>query len=165
MKFFNSLGVNFKYHGDVITWMWPWARTPIGNPYHSSLLNRDFNSFSEYWVSQGEERAFLKLSGEGGKLYGFDLIEQVIPFWSSRIWPNEYLVCLTDVNPKSKGPKFWALLDSKKRSSLLKDVVVLRCKDLTEMEVLLDSIDISFAKAFGVLNGAILECNDMSIFQ
>ena len=156
MKLFDKSGVFFKYQGDVLKWKWPWARKLHGYPYHSFVLNRDFNSFREYWAMQGADGAMIKLSGGSGRIHGFDLVEDVLPRWSARLWPNEYLVCLTNVNPKAKGPKFWAMIDQAKRTELLQDVVILCCKDKTEMENLLNSIDRSFAVAFGMLNGEII---------
>jgi hypothetical protein len=159
MKVFGRSGISFKYHGDVLLWKWPWARGLYGAPYHSSFLTKDFNNFNEYWILFGEDRAFIKIGGGKGKIHGFDLTEEVIPQWSSRVWPNEYIVCLFNIDPSAKGPKFWSIIDKEKRIELLKDVVVLRCKDKTEMNNLLDSIDKNFASAIGVFNGSLVGSN------
>lgn len=159
MKIFNSSGVFFKYHGDVVQWMWPWARNKYSAPYHSSFLTRDFNNFRDYWLLYGEDRALVKLSNGDGRLHGFDLMLEIIPQWLSRIWPNEFVICLSNVNTEVKGPKFWSMLREDQRYEFLKDIVILRCKDNSEMETLLESIDIGFASAIGVFNGEILGSN------
>lgn len=164
MKVFDRSGVFFKFHGDIIKWRWPWARNLFSATYHSSLLNRDFNSFKEYWVSCGEDRALIKFSSGTGKLHGFELTEEILPQWSARLWPNEFIVCMFNVNPMAKGPKFWSMLDKFKRSELLKDVVILRCKDKTEMETLLDAIDVNFASAISLFNGQLQGSNSQGTY-
>jgi hypothetical protein len=163
MKLFDRSGLFFKYHGDVIQWRWPWARSVNRSTYHSALLNRDFNSFKDYWTSYGEDRALLKLGKSYSRMQGFDLHEEVLPQWAARTWPNEHVICLVDIDIQAKGPKFWSMLTPAQRSELYKDVVVLRCKDKTEMQHLVESISPSFARAYAVVNGDIIDTNAMNL--
>lgn len=158
---FHQLGISFKYHGDEITRYWPWIKKSLKSTYHSALFSRDFNSFNEYWRLVGEETTLIKLTTSVGKMQGFSL-SRVAAEWASRIWVNEYLVIMCDVDPGSKGPSFWFRLSPTQRTSLLEDVVVLRCKDETEMETLIDSISPSFSTAYGCLNGQVLCDNQIN---
>lgn len=107
----------------------------------------------------GQDRALLQASTGDGKVHGFDLIRELLPEWSARIWPNEFLVCLCHIDPAARSQRFWSMLKKEQITEMLKDVVVLRCKDLTEMETLIESIDRNFADAVGVCNGRLLLTN------
>lgn len=108
----------------------------------------------------GEDEALVKASGSaGGKLYGFSVLD-LIQYWSSRLWMNQYVVVLLDVDLGAKGPEFWSRLTKDQKTSLSNDVVVLRCKDKTELMHLTDSIDPTFALAYGLLNGTLLVSNE-----
>lgn len=155
----NVLGIVFKYHGDEILRYWPWSKRDSKSSYHSTLYSRDFNSFNEYWRMVGEETSLVKSSFGKGNLLGFDLID-VLKFWSARMWVGEPIVVLMAVDPSLKGPSFWARLTSAQRENLLKDIVVLKCTDKSEMKTLVDSIDPSFAEATGLLNGRVILTND-----
>lgn len=152
-------GYSYKYHGDEVLKYWPWVRKNSFAKYYSSLLSRDFNSFPEYWKIIGEETALVKLTTSStSKMSGFSLSE-VIELWSARLWVNEFIVVLTDINPGAKGPGFWSRLTRDQRTSLGEDVVVLRCKDRSELTHLVDSTDPTFACAMGLLNGTTLCTN------
>jgi hypothetical protein len=89
----------------------------------------------------------------------------VLPQWTARTWPNEHVICLVDVDLVAKGPKFWAMLNPAQRLELYKDVVVLRCKDKTEMQTLVESISSNFAKAFALFNGEMLATNYLKDYE
>jgi len=156
----NRLGYSYKYHGDEIIRYWPWVSKEKRGKYHSTLFSRDFNSFPAYWKMVGEDEALIKASvSAGDKLYGFSVLD-LIQYWSARLWMNQYVVILLDVNLGSKGPEFWSRLTRDQKESLNNDIVVLRCKDKTELLHLTDSIDPSFATAYGLLNGTLLVSNE-----
>ena len=149
-------GFSFKYHGDVVLRYWPWIYSKY--KYRSQLLSRDFNSFPEYWMAVGEESTLIKTTHSTGKLSGFD-IKEVLGQWSARLYPAEYIVILFDINHGAKGPSFWSRLTVKQKSTLLKDYVVLRCKDKNGASALIESIAPQFASAFVFLNGEELGSN------
>lgn len=155
-----KLGFSFKYHGDEILRYWPWVKRSSSTVYRSELYSRDFNSFNEYWRMVGEETSIIKSIFGQNKIGGFNF-KEVLGFWSSKLWVGEYIVVLMSVNPAMKGPSFWSRLTAKQRDSLLQDVVVLRCNDRKEMESLIDSIDVSFAEAYGILSGKVILTNDL----
>lgn len=156
---FSRLGVTFKYYGDQITWHWPWVRKHLLT-YYSTIYTRDFNSFNEYWEMVGQEAALLKSAHQTGRMYGFDLMA-VICRWSARLWPGEFLVVMKEVEVGRKGPAFWSRLSTKQREALTEDIVILRCDSKSEVYELIDSIEPSFASAYGVLNGQIIISNDI----
>lgn len=156
----NRLGYSYKYHGDEITRYWPWVSEENKGKYHSSLFSRDFNSFPEYWKFVGEEESLVKTStSKDGRMYGFSMLE-VIQYWSSRLWLNQYIVALVDVDPASKGSDFWNRLTRDQKENLNQEIVILKCKDRTELMNLTDSIDPSFATSYGLLNGNLLVSNE-----
>lgn len=153
---FTRDGYVYKYYGDEITRFWPWSYHEA--KYYSTLLTRDFNSFNEYWKMVGEESALIKLSSGEGLLYGFDY-EDVLCQWSSRLFVNEHIVILTDINYGAKGSEFWNRLSKKQNIHFHKDIVILKCNDYSEMERVVGFVDEEFAMAWGVLNGEILMDN------
>lgn len=155
----NCLGVVFKYHGDEITRYWPWVKKRLQSTYHSSLLYRDFNSFKEYWKIVGEDTQITKVSTSSDKMIGFSFRE-TLAHWSAKMFPNEHLVILIEPDPRRKGPAFWSRLSPTQRIHMMNDVVVLRCKDETEMNSLLWSIDPQFSDAMAILNGDVINSND-----
>ncbi len=163
---FNKHGYLFRFHGDEILRYWPWAtesaetaaateerKKRVGS-YRSSIYERDFNSFSEYWMMVGEERALIK-AATTGKVIGFNNSE-VIGKWSSQIWVNEIVVILTDINFAGKERTFWNTLTAHQRTQFIKDVVVLKCRDKNEASELVTSISPDFATATTYLNGKVL---------
>jgi hypothetical protein len=153
------IGVSFKYHGDELTWYWPWVGKTFKATYFSSLFSRDFNSLKDYWKAVGKEEALSRLTTCDGKVYGASY-KEVIAEWSKRIWPGEFLVAMLEPDYSMKGPAFMARLTSQQRHRMMQDVVILRAKDKTEAEHLLESIDITMSEAYLVHNGNVLLSNN-----
>lgn len=152
---FSKTGVTFKYHGDQLTWRWPWSRNGMER-YYSTIYTQDFNSLSEYWKHVGVvEEALVKSSG---KLEAYSELE-VLSVWVRRLYPTSHVVVLTNLDASAKGISFWSRLPKDQVEHLLKDVIVLRCKDKTEVFRLVDSVEATFADAFGFSFGQLIETN------
>lgn len=156
----SKAGITFEYHGDQITWNWPWNRGVARYwKYHSALFSQDFNNFREYWKRIGEDSTMLAVRNQGGKVFGFS-IEELIKCWSKHNWQNQYIVVLTDVDQNAKGADFWSKLPQARRLTFVEEVVVLKCEDRSKVISLLECIEPSFASATGLVNGCVIGYND-----
>ena len=45
---FNNIGIDFDYHGDQITWIYPWKRYANEAPFLSTCYASLFHSLKEY---------------------------------------------------------------------------------------------------------------------
>lgn len=149
-------GIVFSYHGDVLTWKWPWL--PRENTKFSSAQYKfSCNSLVDYWkqlgvISYKETSSISKVAG----LSMHDVISQ----WVKTNLRFGFYVVLHDINPRVKPMDFWDRVPEKDRVEFAKDVVILRCKDLKEVESLCDSVSTDFAAAEGIVYGEIVYWNE-----
>jgi len=152
---FKKEGIEFEYHGDVITKRWPWFFKE-GSKYHSKNYSMYFNEFNTYWKHVGiAEKAFVK---SDKKLEGFSYSE-VIGEWARVRYPYEFIVVLKDVNVSERGLSFWAKIPKEKLEHIQKDVIVLRCGTKENACEIVDSIERQFAEAFAFANGVLINYN------
>jgi hypothetical protein len=89
------------------------------------------------------------------KLTGFD-VGELIPEWVKFKYPSEHLIVLTEVNVQAKNIQFWAKVPKTESQFFLKDLVVLFCKDKSEVIRLVENIPRGFADAKGFSAGELL---------
>jgi hypothetical protein len=93
------------------------------------------------------------------KLTGFD-IGEIIQEWVRFKYPSEHLIILTEVNVQAKNIQFWAKVPKTESQFFLKDLVVLFCKDKSEVIRLVENIPRDFADAKGFSAGELLIDNE-----
>jgi hypothetical protein len=138
---FSKKGIEFRYKQYLmfIAWMWfvPFTGREVmfsntetaGEPYRNSA-----------------------------KLNGFDF-EEVISQWVYLKYPREHLIILVNINVEAKNIQFWAKVPKTDSKHFLKDLVVLYCKDKTEVLRLVDNIPVEFAEAYGFSAGCMITFN------
>ena len=139
-------GIWKKFEGDRICHVWFWRSTPGSN--YSEKFNQYFNSFNDYLKFVGSTRASMK----SGSIMGFTN-NDIILDWARYKFSNEIVVILTDLDLTEKPSSFWDSIPYEKKIVFGKDVVVLRCKDLSQAKILVDSITPDFAEAFAFRDG------------
>lgn len=151
-------GISFPHEGDEILWYWPWVRPSfkyegISETYKYKSLNLDqeFTDFEKY------EFAVDKNSIKG-KVEGF-VFTDLLYSWMKVKLRHGHFVVLYDINVSSKSTSFWTRIPSRYQKELVKDVVILRCKDKREVIHLCQSIEENFATAIGVSNGDLIAFN------
>lgn len=70
------------------------------------------------------------------------------------------VLVLVDIDLTNKDYSVWKAMEDSERKSLMKDMVFIRCKDLTQLKVLTNRIDTRFATALGFSNGDLKVTND-----
>lgn len=139
-------GVWRRFEGDSLCHIWFWNK-PIGKIY-SEKYNQNFSTFNDYLKFVGSTRASIK----SGSIMGFSN-NDIILDWVRYKFSNEIVVVLTELNLTKKSSSFWDSIPYDKKVVFGKDVVVLRCKDLSQAKILVDSITPSFAEAFAFRDG------------
>lgn len=152
---FKKEGIEFKYHGDIVTRRWPWFY-PGDAKYHSEKYSLYFNKFSTYWVHVG--RAEHIFEGPKSKLQGFTY-QELIGQWVRQIYPGENIVVLKDVNVSERGLSFWAKVPKDKIEHIQKDIIVLRCGSKENACEIVDSVERTFAEAFAFSGGILINYN------
>jgi hypothetical protein len=89
------------------------------------------------------------------KLTGLDLGD-MIPEWVNFKYPSEHLIVLTEVNVQAKNIQFWAKVPKAESQFFLKDLVILFCKDKSEVIRLVENIPKDFADARGFSAGELI---------
>lgn len=92
------------------------------------------------------------------KLYGLDYSE-LITEWISKVYKFQHIIVLNNINVEAKNIQFWAKLPTTSRSPFLKDVVILRCTDKSEVMRLVENIPLEFADAHGYSAGSLITTN------
>jgi hypothetical protein len=92
------------------------------------------------------------------KLTGFDNLD-ILSVWVNAKYSGCNIVLLTDINVEAKDLEFWARIPKGQAMEFLKDIVILRCKDKTEIKKLIPSIGSKFALAYGFSNGKLILSN------
>lgn len=124
-------GISFNYYGDVLTWLW-------GKGYTSALYEGIFTSRTHYWQHIGalEERSRTK-----GNLLGVPLSE-LVNFWVKTRFAYEVVVVLWDIDYTAKDKVFWKTLPSKTVQAFCEDIVIFRCKDLSQANQIRESVEV-----------------------
>jgi hypothetical protein len=126
--------------------------------YVSSIYGKAFASLREYWMYAGASTQLAVASLEDGKMGGFDLHE-VFAQWTSRTYPDEYVLVLLGVDASKRDESFWQRIPKSQRVSWEKDVQLLRCKDRTELLNLSAGIEDGFAESYCFFNGQLVDTN------
>jgi hypothetical protein len=92
------------------------------------------------------------------KLYSLDY-QSLITDWVSKAYKFQHIIVLTNVNVEAKNIQFWAKVPTTSMSHFLKDVVILRCSDKSEVIRLVGNIPPEFADAQGYSAGSLLITN------
>ncbi|MNK09965.1 hypothetical protein D3C87_279750 [compost metagenome] len=147
-------GVEYTYHGDTLTYFWPWKAR--NGKFYSAEYSTYFSSFRDYWKHVGMNLPSIVRSRE--KLVGYSF-EEITAQWVRCKFPFEAIVVLFNIELSAKSLAFWAKVPKEKMEYMSKDVVILRCNDKTEVTRLIESIDPSFADAFGYCEGNLIDYN------
>lgn len=86
----------------------------------------------------------------------FDLISQ----WACSTHFYSNIIVLTNINVGAKNLQFWAKVPKVDIEHFLKDVVILHCKDRTELLRLIENIPPDFADAWGFGSGQLIQTNE-----
>lgn len=84
--------------------------------------------------------------------------EEIISKWLSTL-PG-IVVVLLDIDVAAKSKLFWDTVPYETKKEFIKDVVILNCRDISRMEQIIGSIDLTFATALGFKNGQLIRSND-----
>ena len=155
--FLNKQGINFKYYGDILLWKWPWVRQ--GAPkFFSKFHSKDFKSLPEYWAHSGKMEYLASKSYDGIKILGFSYIE-ILNDWVSIHFCTEHVVLVRELDVSAKDVSFWMRIPKDKVKNLVKDIVVLKCKDKTEVFNMMETLDKNFCLAYGYSLGKFVGTN------
>jgi hypothetical protein len=92
------------------------------------------------------------------KLTGFDYTD-ILSQWVSMKYPLDHVIILMNINVEAKNIQFWAKVPQVEIGNFLKDIVVLRCKDLSQLAQLIGNIPEEFAEAYGYSAGCLISYN------
>ena len=84
----------------------------------------------------------------------------IINDWIHLRFSGEHLVVLFDIDISGKPVAFWDNIPDTKRIVFANDIVVLRCKDMRQVENIVYSVEKEFATAFGYRNGKLEISNE-----
>jgi len=84
----------------------------------------------------------------------------LLQYYVKAEYGNCLIVVITDIDLSNKNAAFWYNMSDISRAVLLHDVVLFRCKDIRQMDRLVDSIPKNFAKAIAFKNGEVIGIND-----
>lgn len=97
-----------------------------------------------------------------GKLVSLDYAE-LVHSWAKTNTLFTHFVVLTNLNLSVKGIRFWTKIPKVDMHHFLKDVVVLRCKDKSEVLRLVENTGLDFADAQGYAEGMLVATNKEEI--
>lgn len=150
----STLGIWIEFGKDRLCRVWPWKR---GYPlkWYSQNLDTYFPSKQSYMENFSK---FERKRGENQ--IGIDLGEILLE-WVQFSYSKQIIVVLFDINVAEKSSTFWDKVPYDRRSVFVKDVVILKCKDIRQAVQIVDSTYSNFAKAFAFKNGKIIYRNDL----
>jgi hypothetical protein len=160
MKF--KLPFSLSWTGIIRVWsddllVYPWlsiftfAFYFISFKYSTSFVNID--KYLEY-----RKQVLGEVGEEYRKLLGIDYSD-IISQWVYLKFPFEHIIVLSNVNVEAKNIQFWARIPQTESIHFLKDLIILRCKDVSEMNRLIDNISHEFADASGYSAGVLITTN------
>ncbi len=85
--------------------------------------------------------------------------EDIISQWIFFKYPKNHIIVLTNINVDAKNIQFWAKVPKTDTLHFMKDVVILHCKDRTEVLRLIENIPSNFADAHGYSAGSLITYN------
>lgn len=83
----------------------------------------------------------------------------IIDDWVAFNFVNQIVIVLTNINVQVKNIDFWAKIPVEQKIKFMEDVVILRCKDKSEMMMLIGNIGQDFAEAKGYIDGELFAHN------
>jgi hypothetical protein len=92
------------------------------------------------------------------KLSGF-YYHDIFSEWVIQKFKFEHVIILTNINVEAKNIQFWAKVPQTHATEFLKDIVLLKCKDRTELERLVQNMGVDFAEAYGYSAGVCVITN------
>jgi predicted transcriptional regulator len=92
------------------------------------------------------------------KLTGFDYTD-ILSQWVSTKYLYDHIIVLMNINVEAKNIQFWAKIPQTEIEHFLKDIVILRCKDQTQLIRLIENIPVEFAEAYGYSGGCLITYN------
>jgi hypothetical protein len=147
----NKKGLWFTYMGDKICFMWFWNSLP--NTYYSEKLHCTFSSIKEYKKYMGSAVGMKERN-----IFGISY-KNLISSWVRINFDGEYILVLTDIDLSKKPSLFWENIPYIRKMAFTEEVVILKCKDSSQMQNIVDSIESSFATAWGYRNGILVSTN------
>ena len=150
-----KLGVEFPYHGDVVTYLWPWSKS---GRYKSSLYSCDFNNFREYWKRIGSTEYAIHYCSPKGKVQGFR-IHEILCDYVSRNMLGRYVVVLCDINASARDSTFWSRMPKHQAEQLTKDIAIFTCDSRAQMLDITTGTPTDFATSYAIEGGVLVESN------
>lgn len=129
-------GISFIYKGEVSFFRWAWKSK----------------------IEKIEDRPTISIIVPTKKLTGLDYSE-ILFQWAYLVYPDDHIIVLHNINVEAKNVGFWAKIPLEQVKHFIKDVVILRCKDISEMTRLVNNIGIDFAEAYGFSKGLLIITN------
>lgn len=156
---FTKKGIWFIHNKDYICYNWFWNRS-AGNNYYSQKFSINFPSLKAYekyadHIGYSGPEADIKSKNIFGLNY-----EDIIREWVQLNFGSECIVILTDIDVSQKSMDFWDSIPYVKKVVFTKEVVVLKCKDFSQVEQIVNSVERKFASAFGFKAGTLVYTND-----
>jgi hypothetical protein len=161
----NKLGLTFSYHGDELTYLWPWKRIPYvrrvfpqestrKDIYFSAVFNQGFTSLRDYWQFVGVWNEACRKE----KIIGYTE-KEILLGWAKYEFRHNIVILLTNINVEMKSTVFWKSVDIFARKQLLKDVAVLFFHNERDAKKVMYSIPAEFANADLIVRGRAVEDN------
>jgi len=123
------------------------------------ILNRMFSQVHYFLctLKKSLSNKFVKTRLEGfrkpyEKLQGIDYID-IISEWVNTKYRFEHVIILININVQAKNIEFWANVPQTHAIQFLKEVVILKCKDKSELQRLVQNTGLDFAEAYGYSGG------------
>ena len=117
-------------------------------------LRKVLDSFLSRFTTNSPETEKFRSSN----LVGIEYTE-LVEFWIKQNFPTGFKIVLLDISPSAKPSSFWSAIPSSIASEMIKDVVILHAKDLSDMNRALENIPRNFAKAICFYNGRRIDDN------
>lgn len=152
-----KLGISFDYHGDKLTWIWPWAVVAMSSKYYSDNYKFYTDSIKGYWVYLVQRS--IEEHTTPAKVKGYYWPE-IMTEWVAHNLRFGFYVVLHDIDLQNKSNVFWNKIPDAEKIELRKDIVVLRCQDMKEVIHICNSMSSDFATVEGVGHGKILYWNE-----
>jgi hypothetical protein len=146
-------GVWFSYESDNLCRHWPWRVFFKDMLYTSERYNRSFG-IAEYLKFAGSTESGLSMK----KIEGFSYLD-ILHDWIRVNHRSGYRVVLYDIDVSFRPTDFWRKIPAENALLLNKDVVVLYCKDASQVIAICESINVDFANALGFKDGNLFYYN------
>lgn len=160
----SNKGVSYEYHGDRITWIWPWSRKKEGGTFYSSLYDETFDTIHDYWMKKGQVSTALALN----KSLYFNLEYVIADFARNVAGHNEYLVVVINQRLlpllESRDPKFIKALRNKNPDRIeglsKSNSVMFSFQDSSSASAFIRNIPLEAGFAMLITNGHLVSTNN-----